>query len=181
MPYLLKKQHLGSLLVAVIFFMLANPLPAKDFRGLDLYYVRLDQHYRAHRAIGARVTMVPAENEFRAANFSQVLVEGSVRADRQSGETTVANLVRKETFARILETHGLKSVKTLDQETVVSYEGVIISPADIAISSYDPKHNGYPYTARVQFSPLSFPDQWETLKRRYSVKQILNDFFLLFK
>jgi hypothetical protein len=181
MPNLLRTHNICPRLIVLLLLLLSNPLSAKDFHGIQAYYVRLDHHFTAHKSTQTRVTMVPAENEPRAENFSLVLVEGIVSGDRQTADTTLANMARKETFARILEIHGLKSVKTLNQETIVSYEGVILSPADIAISTYDPARSGYPYTASVKFSPLSFPDQWESLKRQYSIKQILNDFFLLFK
>ncbi len=125
--------------------------------------------------------MVPAENEFRAENFSLVLIEGTVKADRQTAKTAIAAMAQKETFARVLQAHGLKSVQAQGQVTTISYEGVIISPADITISTYAPTQGGYPFTAGVKFSALAFPDRWETLKLEYNIRQILNDFFLLFK
>ena len=121
--------------------------------------------------------MVPAENEFRAENFSLVLIEGVIQADRQTAETDIAVMAQKQTLARVLETHGLKSVQAKDQATTISYEGVIISPVDITITNYDPSVGGYPYTAGVKFSPLAFPDQWQALKYQYNIRQIFNGFF----
>lgn len=169
--------------ISILWAILAPPsfMEAQTPSGITRYYVRLDHHFSSHRSVRTIVTMVPAENDYRSLPFSRILVDGMVKASPQSADTRVADLARKAIFSQILESHGLKSIQTLNQDTIVSYEGMIISPADIAISVYDPKKGGYLYTAGVEFSPLAFPDQWTSLQRRYHTKQILNDFFLLFK
>ena len=167
--------------VALIMMMPPSVLWAKTVSGISKYHIRLDRHFSSHRSVKTIVTMVPAENDYRAAQFSLVLVDGIVKADRESAATRIAAMARKAVFTQILESRGLKSIQTLDKNTIVSYEGIIISPADIAISTYTPEKGGYLYTAGVKFSPLAFPDQWESRQRRYHAKKLLNDFFLLFE
>ncbi len=125
--------------------------------------------------------MVPAENEFRAENFSPIPVSGLVLAGPQESNQTLDNLARKKAFKRLLEQHGLKSVKTHNQETIISYEGLISTPITLRISPYNADLTGYPYTAEIQFAPIAFPDQWDTLKTKFRIKQIFHDFILLFK
>jgi hypothetical protein len=54
-------------------------------------------------------------------------------------------------------------------------------PVALFISLYDDKNKGFPYTARVLFSPLSFPDQWESLRHRFKIKKLLDNFLLFFQ
>jgi len=181
MPNHQKIPRITLSITLLVLFSLSNPLPTKGVQGIKNYYIRLDHHFFSHKSARARVTMVPAENEFRAEIFSLVLIQGTIKADRQTGETAISALAKKQTLARVLQAHGLKSVQSLNQTTIVSYEGVIISPVDITIATYDPSLEGYAYTASVKFSALAFPDQWASLKTQYKIRQIINDFFLLFK
>ncbi len=82
---------------------------------------------------------------------------------------------------RILEQYGLRSTATLNLDTIISYEGVIHAPISLRIAPYDNALEGYPYLAEISFAPLAFPDQWESLKQQFKIKEILNDFILLFK
>ncbi|MDD9304242.1 MAG: hypothetical protein HUK40_18590 [Desulfobacter sp.] len=81
----------------------------------------------------------------------------------------------------ILEQHGLKSVTAHNLDTILSYEGMVCTPMNLQIGPYDKSLKGHPYTAQVQFAPIAFPDQWESLKQKLKIKKIFNDFILLFK
>jgi len=68
-----------------------------------------------------------------------------------------------------------------NNDTILSYEGVVITPMDISIMAYDAGRGGYGYRAKIQLSPIAFPDQWEDLKFKHRLKKIFHDFFMLFK
>lgn len=125
--------------------------------------------------------MVPAENDYRSEKFSQTPVSDIITAGPQVSNHTLENLAKQKAFIRLLEQKGLKSVHTINQETTLSYEGMVCTPVNMAIGPYDAALGGYPYTAYIQFAPLIFPDQWEALGQKYKIKKILNDFILLFK
>ena len=72
-------------------------------------------------------------------------------------------------------------MKAKDVDTVISYEGVIITPLNILKNTYNEDQNNYFYEVQVEFSPIAFPDKWETLDIKHRIKEIFYDFFQLFK
>ncbi|WP_245569052.1 hypothetical protein [Desulfobacter curvatus] len=156
-------------------------LVAGDLKGISTYYIRFDLKSSSQRITDGKLTMVPAYEEFRAAKFSYFPISGIIPALPQETARTIEAKVKQNAFIQLLEQKGLKSVTTLNYDTIVSYEGCVQVPITLLISPYDDKNKGYPYTARVLFSPLSFPDQWESLRRRFKMKEILDNFFLFFQ
>lgn len=180
-PYLIKKR--GGVLTAGILLVLIslNPLSAGHLEGIVTYYIRFDLKSARQRITGGKLTMVPAHEDFRAANFSYFPVSGIVPALPQEAAQTIEAKAKQNAFIQVLEQKGLKSVTTLNYDTIISYEGCVQVPVALFISPYDDKNKGFPYTARVLFSPLSFPDQWESLHRRFKIKALLDNFFLFFQ
>ena len=64
---------------------------------------------------------------------------------------------------------------------MISYEGVVIAPLNIRKQTYNEKQAHYTYEAQLEFSPIAFPDKWETLNLKHRVKKIVCDFFDLLK
>jgi len=93
----------------------------------------------------------------------------------------IENQAKKNALIQILEQNGLKSVTTLNNDTIVSYEGMVLTPISLKIAPYTPHQQGYPYIADVYFASMAFPDQWESLQYKFKVKKIFEDFILLFK
>jgi len=156
----------------------------KASEGIDHYYVRYDFKSSRNQITDARLTMVPAENEFRAENFSLSQVSGVISSPGQESKQSKQSMekrVKESALKNLLENKGLKSVKTQNNDTIVSYEGVVITPMDISILAYDAGRGGYGYRARIQFSPIAFPDQWEDLKFKHRIKEFFHNFFMLFK
>lgn len=179
-PYLIKKDiryFVTSILWVLIWL---NPLSAGNLEGINTYYIRFDIKSSNQRITDGKLTMVPAQKEFRAANFSYLPVSGIIPALPQESPQTIEARAKQNAFIQLLEQKGLKSVKTLNNDTIISYEGCVKVPVDMHISPYDDKIKGFPYKARVLFSPLSFPDQWESLRRRFKVRELLDNFFLFF-
>lgn len=180
-PSLIKKR--GGLLTAGILLALIsfNPLSAGHLEGIATYYIRFDLKSSSQRITDGKLTMVPAHEDFRAANFSYFPVSGIIPALPQEAVQTIEAKAKQNAFIQLLEQKGLKSVKTLNYDTIISYEGCVQVPVALFISPYNDKNKGFPYIARVLFSPLRFPDQWESLRRRFKIKKFLDNFFLFFK
>ncbi|MCP3876312.1 MAG: hypothetical protein GY699_24625 [Desulfobacteraceae bacterium] len=125
--------------------------------------------------------MIPAKNDFRAENFSQILTKGVIPAASGESKAAINKRIRENSLKTILVNKGLKSVKAKDLDTVVSYEGVIVTPIDIIKNNYQEERNGYFYTAQIEFSPIAFPDKWEPLNTKSKIKKMFHNFFQLFK
>jgi len=149
--------------------------------GIETYYIRYDVISSKNRIMNDRLSMIPAKNEFRAENFSLISTTGVISAVSGESQISMDKRIKNNSLKAILVNNGLKSVKAKDYDTVISYEGVIITPLNILKNTYNKEQNNYFYEVRVEFSPISFPDRWETLNMKYRVKEIFHDFFQLFK
>ncbi|WDP88936.1 MAG: hypothetical protein HUN04_03985 [Desulfobacter sp.] len=168
---------MSALCVAAVF----NPLNAKGHQGIATYYIRYDEHSFKHQITGGRLTMIPAERDYRAENFSRIRVAGKITADNRESNHTLENMAKKNAFIKILELNGLKSVTTKGLDTTITYEALVLSPIDLQIGPYERNIGGYAYTAQINFAPMAFPDQWNDLRLKFKIKEIFNDFILLFK
>ena len=179
-PQFIKKRR-GLLIAGILLALISlKPLDAGHFEGIATYYIRFDLKSSRQRFTDGTLTMMPAYEEFRAANFSYFPVSGIIPALPQETARTIEAKAKQNAFIQLLEQNGLKSVTTLNYDTIISYEGCIQVPVALFISPYDDKHKGFAYTARILFSPLSFPDQWESLRHRFKIKKLLDNFFLFF-
>ncbi len=181
MPFFFKNQILFLTMLILLYLTFGINGPAKASEGIDHYYIRYDIKSGNNKIIDEHLTMVPANNDFRAEKFSPSLVSNAISADPGDSKQTIDTLAKENALKLVLEKKGLKSVKTHNNETIISYEGMIITPIALSISAYDGARGGYGYTARIQFAPIAFPDQWETLKMKNRIKEIFHDFLLLFK
>jgi hypothetical protein len=158
-----------------------KPLVAEPLKEISTYYIRFDLKSSSQRITDGKLTMVPAHEQFKAANFSYFPISGIVPARPQEMGQSIEAKAKQNAFIQLLEQKGLKSVTTLNYDTIISYEGCVQMPVALFISPYDDKNKGFPYTARVLFSPLSFPDQWESLRHRFKIKKLLDNFLLFFQ
>ncbi len=181
MPFFFKNQILFLTMLILLCLTFGIHPPAKASEGIDHYYIRYDIKSGNNKITDERLTMVPANNDFRAEKFSPSLVSNIISADPRESKQTIDSLAKKNALKHVLEKKGLKSVKTHNHETIISYEGMIVTPIALSILAYDDDLGGYGYTARIQFAPIAFPDQWETLKMKYKIKEIFHDFLLFFK
>lgn len=182
MPIFFKNKILFFiLLIPLLYLTLSTPVPAKASEGIDRYYVRYDIKSDKNKITDERLTMVPADNDFRSEKFSFSLISNVISANYRQSKQTIDTLAKENALKHVLEQKGLQSVKTNNSETVISYEGIVITPVSLSILAYDDALGGYRYTARIQFAPIAFPDQWESLKLKHRIKEIFYDFFLLFK
>jgi len=181
MPWILKKTIPWLIPAYLLMSIALNPLNAGSHKGITTYYIRFDTSSLNHKIINETLIMVPAESDYRSENFAQIPLSHVVSASPQTSNRSLENMVKKEAFIRLLEEKGLKSINTMNQNTVISYEGMVQIPVNIRIGPYDKKIGGYTYTAQIRFASLAFPDKWETLQQKFRVKEILNDFFLLFE
>ena len=181
MPFFIKKKYPAAAMALLLVIFFLKPLSAGHIGGITTYYIRFDLKSSNQKISDRRLTMVPAQKDFRAANFSYVPVAGLISAPPQESPNILEKRAKKNAFTQLLEKQGLKSVNVFNNDTIVSYEGCIQVPVALYILPYDDEKGGFPYTARVLFSPLSFPDQWESLYRRFKYNEILDNFFLLFE
>ncbi len=149
--------------------------------GISHYYVRYDIKSSKNKLMDEQLTMVPATDEFRGEKFSPSRMSHVISAAPGESPQRLYFLAKQQALEWVLEKKGLKSVKAFNQDTIVSYEGMIITPVSIESLTYDPDLGGYSYTARIQFAPIAFPDQWETLQFQYRIREIFHDFIYWFK
>ena len=183
MPKNYKKYFLYTLPMAMLAFWIASihTTPAiQAYEGIETFYVRYDIKSSKNKIADSSLLMIPGKNEFRAEKFSQIIVSGVISADSKLNQISVEKMVREDSLKSILVKNGLQSVKTKDFDTVISYEGVIITPVKILKTVYNEKQNNYSYEVQVEFSPIAFPDKWETLNMKYRLKKILHNFLELF-
>lgn len=180
-PYFIKKNIWLFTASLVQVLICLHPLMAGDLNEISTYYIRFDVKSSSHRITDGKLTMVPAHGTFRAANFSYFPVSGIIKSLPQEADQTIEAKIKQNAFIQLLKQKGLKSVKAFNNNTIVSYEGCIRLPIALYISPYEDENKGFPYSARILFSPLSFPDQWESLHRRFKIKELLDNFFLFFQ
>lgn len=181
MPHTFRAVIISLQTVLILSFSLINTNTYAKIE-INKYYIRYDVKSTGHQIFDAQLTMIPAPEEFRAENFSMSQFS-SVLAAEPVGESRKALELRakEDALKMILKTRGLKSVTSRDTDTVVSYEGVVRVPMGLWLSEYDDTVRGYPFTARVHFSPLAFPDQWGYLGVKRRVKDTIHSFFELFR
>ncbi len=149
--------------------------------GIDTYYIKYDIKSSKNKVVGDNLLMVPSKNDFRAEKFSRISVSGVISAAPGESNESTQQRVKENALKNILVHNGLKSVKTKDYDTVISYEGVIMAPLTLIKNTYVEEQNEYIYEVRVDFCPIAFPDRWETLNMRHKIKEMVYDFFQLFK
>ncbi len=158
-------------------FFFSNPSSGYGYEGISIYYVRYDMKSSNNRLVDDNLLIIPAANDFRAENFSLMTVTGEISAAGKASH--IDTQIRDNALKTLLVQSGLKSVKTKDHDTVISYEGVMKTPFNISRKTYNNNHINY--EAQIQFSPISFPDRWKTLGVKDKIKGIIKDFFELFK
>lgn len=150
------------------------------YEGIQTFYIRYDVKSSNNKIIDDYLIMVPAENEFRAEKFSRIVSTGVISSDQESLTEQDKVHVRNTFIKSILVKHGLKSVKAKDYDTVLSYEGVIVTPVSIIEKEFKKDQTSLSYEASAEFSPIAFPDQWKFLDLKYKVKEGIYRFFELF-
>ena len=184
MPENYKKYFLYTLPMIILAIWIASihrtPV-IHAYEGIETFYIRYDIKSSKNKIADSSLLMIPAKNEFRAEKFSQIIVSGVISADSKQNQIVVEQMVKEDSLKAILIKNGLQSVKTKGFDTVISYEGVIITPVKILKTVYNENQNNYSYEVQVEFSSIAFPDKWETLNMRSKLKKIIYDFFELFK
>ncbi len=149
--------------------------------GINTYYIKYDIKSSKNTIVSDNLLMVPSKNDFRAEKFSRISVSGVISAAPGESDESAQKRIKENALKNILLNNGLKSVKTKDYDTVISYEGVVMTPLTLVKNTYVEEQSGYMYEVRVDFCPIAFPDRWETLNLKYKIKEIVYDFFQLFK
>ncbi len=144
-----------------------------------MYYLRYDVQSINHKLTDEKLTMIPAENDFRAENFSHHLFSGSMSPRPGESTLTFKKRTRERVLKSVLKDKGLKSVYTANYNTIVSYEGVVKVPIQLKVQKGD--HETVEFTADIYFSPLAFPDRWKGLETKNKLNQTVHDILQLFK
>ncbi|MFH2058467.1 MAG: hypothetical protein ABIJ59_06175 [Pseudomonadota bacterium] len=151
------------------------------YEGIENYYIRYDVHSSKNKITADNLIMIPAKNDFRAEKFSQQPITGILSAAPGESKSLIDKQIKEDALKTVLVEYGLKSLTSKDLDTIISYEGAIITPINIIKRTYSQEENTYAYTVQVEFSPIAFPNEWETLGMKYKIKAIVYDFFQLFK
>jgi len=175
-PYAMLKICLSALIISILIYS-----QSPSYEGINTYYLRYDVKSSKNQIIDDNLVMVAAKNEFRAENFSFIPISGEISADSDGSNPSIENRIQAQAFKTILIKSGLKSINSKDLDTVISYEGVIITPIKIIKKTFNEIENTYRFEASIEFSPIAFPDKWESLHGKNKLKQLFSDFFQLFK
>ena len=185
MPGFCKICIFRTLFFVLICCLLVQPCPVQANEEIRHYYVRYDIKSSGNKLVDSKLTMVPAENEFRAENFSRIAAKGAISAGpgSSSGTSSVDRLIlsaKRDALKRVLRERGLKSVTSRDADTVVSYEGAVKTPVELTGHGYNRETGQFEASFQVVFSPTAFPDRWEELEFKDRVKKLFSDFLQLF-
>lgn len=178
---LLRFFYILTFLTAIIsgVLTLANPSMA-EHTAINTYYIRYDIKSSKHQLTDENLLMIPAKDEFRAEKFALISLPCVISLTPGESKKQILQRAKNQALQNILREKGLRSVQSKNLMTIISYEGVILSPIDIlGIPGDNPAQ--FAYTAQFGFSPLAFPDQWQNLKLSTTIKEKLNDFFSFFK
>ena len=181
MPDNYKRYLFCSLLLTPLMIFILFIMTTHAYEGIETYYIKYDVKSSKNTIVNDNLLMIPAKNDFRAENFSHISTTGVISAAPGEAKTSVEQRIRDNSLKTIWVKYGLKSAKTKDYDTVISYEGVIITPLNILKNTYNEGQDNYFYEVQVEFSPIAFPDKWEALNMKYKIKEIFHDFFQLFK
>ncbi len=176
-------------LMGLLLLQTLIPTGSDGSEGIRLYYLRYDIKSSNNMVVDTSLLMVPADNDFRAENFTTVSTKGSVTA--VPGDSTRERLdrARENALKLLLEEKGLRSVSTVSSvfsnktagiDTVLSYEGAVMPPMETLSSSYDPQTQCFTAVFKARFTPLAFPDRWKLLQIKTKIKQALQGFISLF-
>ena len=169
------------LMLGLVMAFIACAGSSLAYEGIQTYYIRYDIKTSNNKIVEDSLLMVPAENDFRAENFSQISVEGAISAARQDSGTEISKRIREDAMKTILMNHGLKSISSKDNDTVLSCEGAVITPLTIIKKVYNEHNQTYTYRVRIEFAPIAFPDRWNRLGIKYKIKKLMRDFIQFFK
>lgn len=181
MPGPIKILPFKFLVIVTILFNCFQVPVLKAYEGIQKYYVRYEVKSSRNRIKNENLLMIPVKNEFRSEKFSHQIISGAISADSGFKNKHIDLIIQEDALKTILKNEGLKSVHIKDVDTIISYEGAILSPINILSKSYDPTENRYQYNLEIEFSPIAFPDQWKNKKNVHNLKSIISDFLELFK
>jgi hypothetical protein len=181
MPDNYKKNFPVTLLLLSLMVFIASSITIHADEGIKKYYIRYDVKSSKNRIMNDNLLMIPAKNEFRAENFSQISITGVISAEPGESNPSIEKRIKNNSLKAALVHHGLKSIKVRDVDTVISYEGVIITPLNILKNTYNEDQSNYFYEVQIEFGSIAFPDKWEPLNIKHRIKEIFNDFLQLFK
>ncbi len=175
-------------ILIIIIFNLTSPKIAKSTET-RIFYARIDIKYSDNRIKKSNFLMVPAENDFRAANFTYVLISGTANSAYNSRKLSLETAAEHNAIKYLLEQYGLKSVKSRSTdinnsghtEMVISYEGAVKLPCKILKKKFDKKKGILTITIKIAFSPIAFPDKWSMLRLKRKIYQFFRNFILMFK
>ncbi len=180
MPENYNRYLFYTLPMVILIILTAYLHKIQAYEGIAVYYIRYDVKSSKNRISSDNLLMIPAENEFRSEKFSYIITTGVISARSNENNFSVDEKIRDDALKTVLKNNGLKSVESRDLDTVISYEGMIMTPVKIIKNNYSEKLDNYSYEAGVEFAPIAFPDRWETLHMKYRFKRAVNNFLELF-
>ena len=176
-PDILKKSFIiiiQAILIGLLFFV---TIESVNCQGIRHYYIRYDLKSSKYRITDVNLLMIPSENEFRTEKFSYILTVNRISLTPGESAEDFNQKAKQAAIKSVLEKHGLKSVKTKDTDTVISYEGAIITPIQIIEKNCDTEASTCIVKSRLMFSPISFPDQWKKQKVTFRIKTFFKELF----
>jgi hypothetical protein len=176
-------QPSKSLIKTVLIVLLLSSGAASHSIALSdqtLYHIRYDVETVNGQLTGSRLTMIPAENEYRTEGFEMYRVTG--KSDTPP-EADIAASATNNAIKTLLIDHGLKSISSKHSllnlvstdKAILSYEGIMKHPCRIVHGKYLNGEERYAVTVEVWFSPVAFPDTWSYLYMKHTIKNFFSD------
>ncbi len=174
--------------IQIIFILciLLIPISSECSSPCSLYYAKFNDKVTSGILSATDLVMVPAENEYRTETFRCIKITGTSDNHLNSNPE---NTAKRNAIAILLTRHGLRSVKnrknlannrSFQDETVMSYEGVLKYPFKILNKGYLEDGKTYHIEMEFWFSPVAFPDRWSFLYYRNMVKNAFHEFISFF-
>lgn len=151
-----------------------------------LFHIRYDIDTENGQFTGSRLTMTPADNEYRAEDFRLLKITG--QSDILP-ETDSISSAKNNALKDLLISHGLKSISSkhglfnmiASDKSMMSYEGLVKHPFHIIHEGYLEGQDKYRIEMEVWFSPVSFPDKWSYLYIKKKMKDAFSDMISVFR
>ena len=165
-----------------IFVFISYDLSASES---SLYYVRYDYKTRNGLLVESNLLMIPAKEEFRIKSFMKYRITGKALVSEKSDPLSAA---KQDALKNILQSFGIKSIhnKSIsdqtnhNEETVLSYEGLIKTPYYILNQGFTDNSNHYEVEMDIFFSPITYPSDWSFNYFKKKLYDILHNMISVF-
>ncbi len=165
----------------ILFFCLLGvpgwPTPlAAALEPITIYHLRYDQIFLNNVLVKDNLVMVPVSKPPGRENFSPISITGVITMTVMESKIDLAARAKTGAFKKLLVNRGLKSLRSTNHQTIVSYEGLVNTPVNL-IGKHDVDAGLFHYRAAIDFYSLPFPGQPRRISPKAWIMEKFDDFF----